>query len=655
MNPRFRLPPFLPARGVAAGRHFFPSGSALAGLLALAACLAVGLGSYRLLAVWQLDQLAHTNAQRLGAYAVSLENALARHETLPFVLSQDHRLHELLDHPADPARVDTVNRYLELVQGRAGVTAAYLIDAAGLTLAASNWATPQSFLGQHYTFRPYFREAMEGRPGRFYGVGATTGDPGYFISAPVQEAGTIRGVVVVKVSLSAFEAAWRESGDALNLADAHGVLFLASLPDWRYRSLAPLGAAVEAELRETRQYGPYPLLPVKASEALSFDSPARPITLWDNAGGRRDALMQTLPVGPLGWRLVLFSDLAGAYGLAAARATALGFATAFLLALGFFAWQRHSRLQERRAARAELARAHAELEAKVAERTALLTATNVRLEEQLDAQAEAERILRATQDRALQAGRLAALGQMAAGITHELNQPLAALNTLSDNAVAFLQRGKPEGAVENLRLISQLAGRMGRIVGELKAFARRGQDELVPVSVREALDHALFIVELRRRELDAAITLAVPDPAPRVLADPVRLEQVLVNLLRNGLDALADLPAEGDGAGGAPRIPRRLAVTVARVPAYRDAADEGAPGQVSASLVRIVIADQGPGIPAEVLPRLFEPFFTTKPAGEGLGLGLSISLTIAESFGGTLAARNRSEGGAEFILELPAA
>lgn len=653
MIPRFRLPPFLSGRGSAPGKYFFVSNSTLAGLLAALACLAVGLGSYRLLSGWQVAQLAHTNAQRLGAYGVSLENALARHETLPFVLAQDHRLHDLLDHPNDPGRVDTVNRYLELVQGRAGVTAAYLTDAAGLTLAASNWATSQSFIGQHYTFRPYFTEAMEGRPGRFYGVGATTGDPGYFISAPVQQNGTIRGVVVVKVSLAAFETAWRESGDALNLADAHGVLFLASLPDWRYRSLAPLPPAVEAELHETRQYGPYPLLPVKASAALSFADPVRPITLWDNGGGRHEALMQTLPVGPLGWRLVLFSDLASAYGLAAAQATALGFATAFLLALGFFARQRHSRLQERRAARAELARVNAELEAKVAERTALLTATNARLEEQLEAQADAERILRATQDRALQAGRLAALGQMAAGITHELNQPLAALNTLSDNAVAFLQRGKPEGAVDNLRLISQLAGRMGRIVGELKAFARRGQSELAPVSVREALDHALFIVELRRRELDATIALALPEPSPQVLADPVRLEQVLVNLLRNGLDAVAEVDA------GDPQRPggRRLLVSVSRVPAYHDPEDEGGEprGSTGVSLVRIVIADQGPGIPPEVLPQLFEPFFTTKPVGDGLGLGLSISLTIAESFGGTLAARNRPEGGAEFILELPAA
>lgn len=338
-----------------AARRSFPV-SVSWSLLALALCLAVGFGGYRVVVRWQLDQLAHVNAQRLAAYAVSLENALARHETLPFVLSLDRRVHDLLDYPNDPVRIDTVNRYLELVQGRAGVMAAYVIDATGQALATSNWATPHSFAGQYYTFRPYFREAMEGRPGRFYGVGATTGEPGYFISSPIHASGSIRGVVVVKVSLSAFETAWRESGDALNLADEHGVLFLASLPDWRYHTLAPLGLTLESKLHETRQYGTYSLSPVRASDTLNPEGMPRPITLWDNSGNHRDVMMQTLPVGPLGWRLVLFADVSGAYGLAVAQATTLGFATAFLLALISFVWQHRSRLQERRLAREELAR-----------------------------------------------------------------------------------------------------------------------------------------------------------------------------------------------------------------------------------------------------------------------------------------------------------
>lgn len=290
----------------------------------------------------------------------------------------------------------------------------------------------------------------------------------------------------------------------------------------------------------------------------------------------------------------------------------------------------------------------------MAERTALLTATNARLESQLIAQAEAERILRATQDRTLQAGRLAALGQMAAGITHELNQPLAALNTLSDNAVAFLQRGKTENAMENLRLIGQLTKRMGRIVGELKFFARRSQDELKPVSVREALDHALFIVDPRRRELNAEIIVSIPDPSPRVLADAVRLEQILVNLLRNGLDAVADLPADEGNAKLSADTGRRLTVMVEEISSSQVVTTMEQSDQLLRGFVRISIADDGPGIPDAVLPHLFEPFFTTKPTGEGLGLGLSISLTIVESLGGKISARNRSEGGAEFLLEIPA-
>ena len=206
-----------------------------------------------------------------------------------------------------------------------------------------------------------------------------------------------------------------------------------------------------------------------------------------------------------------------------------------------------------------------------------------------------------------------------------MNQPLAALNTLSYNAVKLIEHDRVGEARENLVLIGQLAQRMGRIVTQLKAFARKEPATMGPVGVLRAVEHAMIIVEPARHEIGAAIELNV-DADLHVRADAVRLEQVLANLLRNGLDAMA-------GRGGG----------VLQVQAQRDGAQ-----------VRITVRDNGRGIADEALAHLFEPFHTTKPPGQGLGLGLALSLAIVESFGGRLQGRNLPEGGAEFSVTLQA-
>ncbi|HLF10935.1 MAG TPA: ATP-binding protein [Gammaproteobacteria bacterium] len=219
------------------------------------------------------------------------------------------------------------------------------------------------------------------------------------------------------------------------------------------------------------------------------------------------------------------------------------------------------------------------------------------------------------------------LGQMAAGITHELNQPLAALITLSDNSIKLLDMTRTEDVRDNLRITRQLADRMGRIVGQLKVFARKGQAQLEVVSVGDALSNSLLLIEPRRREHDVEIDIRQPETPVFVVADSIRLEQVLVNLLRNAIDAM-ETAAD-----------KRVTVHV----------------ELRAGEVLIRVRDRGAGIASESLPHLFEPFYTTKPIGKGLGLGLAISLAIVRSFGGELSATNASDGGAEFDIVLNAA
>jgi two-component system C4-dicarboxylate transport sensor histidine kinase DctB len=271
-----------------------------------------------------------------------------------------------------------------------------------------------------------------------------------------------------------------------------------------------------------------------------------------------------------------------------------------------------------------LRQAHLELEQRITERTCDLVATNQSLEQKVEDLKTTEDILRETSDNAVQAGKLAVLGQMSAGISHEINQPLTALSTFADNAVNFLERGRLDNVRENLGLIRQMADRMGHIVNEVKNFSRKTPAERRKTSLADVLNQSLMLVETERRRVDATIeVLPYPDDL-QILSGPIRLGQVLVNLLRNALDAVAGL------------LERRVTVTVHRI----------------GTEVAVTIMDSGPGIAPEVLPRLFEPFFTTKPAGQGLGLGLPISRVIITELGGRLDVRSPEGCGAEFTVTM---
>ena len=587
-------------------------------LLLLPACwLALVLFTYYWSFQASLERLRKDSAQQLDFYAASLSSTLERYEHLPEVLAQESRLTEVLMQPDSPERQAAANRYLSVVARSAHIGTAFLLDSRGLTLAASNAGTPQSFVGHLYTFRPYYQEAMMGRTGHFYAVGATTGEPGYFISSPVWKDGRIAGVVVVKMVLDSFESALNRSGKQLALADAAGVVFLSAVPEWRYRTLQPVPADVAMRLSSTRQYGGHPLEPL--ASGLPADL-SRPQLVSFPAVQDSRVLLQARHIGPLNWKMLLFTDPWQARQTAGLEASLAGLASALMAAVAYLFWQRHRRKAERPLAADELRATHARLESKVIERTAELQQRLAQLE-------TTERILRETRDDAIQAGKLAALGQMAAGLTHELNQPLAALTTLSANARVLLARDQIGEARENLDLIEQTAQRMGQIITQLKAFARKAPAELAPVRLSEAIAQAMCLVGTRAHRLGAQVDIDLQPATLLVQAEPIRLGQILINLLSNALDALAEVAGT-----------RQIILHGALVDGN----------------VLLSVSDSGPGLSEDVLPLLFEPFVTTKPAGQGLGLGLALSQAIAESLGGRLEAGNRPEGGAVFTLILNA-
>ena len=594
--------------------------------LVLVCCLGLALLAWRWTENAAIDKLRLAGAQRLDSYAVSLENLLSKYDFLPGTLELNKDVIALLQQPDDELLRAEVNAHLEQLNKLSKSTTIYIVNLQGLTQASSNWREPDSFVGDNVAFRPYVRDALRRTPGGFYGVGTTRGEPGYFFAHGIYHNGRMLGVATVKVNIEKLEKGWVQGTDKVMLTDAHGVVFLSSVPDWKYRALAPLEPAVLQELEVSRQYFSHALLPLGLRELRQLDNGAS-IVATPAPAERTRMLSQTRSLSPRKWQFVYLSDLAPAEASARNAFLFTWLSEALLVMLVLYARQRRRLGRQRQRARLDLQRAYDHLETMVAERTASLQQMTHNLSEENVVRRHAEQKLRQAQSDLVQAGKMAVLGQMSAGITHELNQPLTALRTMSDNARVLIERGRLDEAKGNLTTISQLIARMGALTGQLRQFARKADASLKPVPVAAAITAALFLVERRVEQERVNFRMSMQSQDVHALCDSNRLEQVLVNLFTNALDAM-------DGCAT-----RQLTVSVTR----------------SFQKAMIAVSDTGPGIPEAIRNHLFEPFFTTKPQGQGLGLGLAISEQIIREFGGMLLVESTTAGGARFIIELPIA
>jgi two-component system C4-dicarboxylate transport sensor histidine kinase DctB len=408
--------------------------------------------------------------------------------------------------------------------------------------------------------------------------------------------------MAVKIDLTEFEHTWRSSEDPITLVDSSGVVFLSNRPDWKYHSLYPLNGAVQQDLTGTHQYADRPITPVSSLPKRQSAEFGQHVTR---------------SVGRLGWQLMLFPSQARIARIAMLWTMA---ALLLLAIAGISLWalyQRRRRLEERLVSAEYLDRT-------IAQRTQELMVANQTLAAKYAKLQETEHLLRSTQNKLIQAGKLAMLGQMAAGIAHELNQPLAAIRAFADNAMTFLTRGQGDKASENLAHISNASARMGKIVGQLNGFSRKSHEAVAAIDLPKSIEAAALLLHNEFQTHGAKLEIDIRRTA-QVVGDSVRTEQVLINLLRNALDAVDNAEQK----------------TVSLVL------------DCEAGEAVIRIRDSGPGIPAQVALHLFEPFFTTKPSGKGLGLGLAISSSIVQAMNGRLTANNHSGGGAEFVLRIP--
>ncbi|MDR5651942.1 ATP-binding protein [Xinfangfangia sp. LG-4] len=553
---------------------------AVVGLVAVAAALVLITNQ------WLTERFTETTRSRaelrLALYTGNLISELQRNSVVPVLLANDPSLLGALQNGV----FSGTSQRLISFQSELGAALILLLDAEGRTVGA----TDRNRIGTQHRQDPYFVEALRSKDTVFTSWKRETGAYGFTFSRALVADNKMRGVVVVEVDLMKYERAWSGFADAVAVINSEGQVVLATEPRWRGRTLdealqlrdAP--SAIERALKVTADWTQNP----------------------PDAYVKGEAVMRTEARIPFrGWRMVAFTryDSVREQVNAFLALEIMGFA--ILLAAGFYLLSRRARFQSRAFQR----------------ESAELRLLNARLQREIAEREKVQHDLEAAEQTLAQSSKLAVLGEMSAAVSHELNQPLAAMKTYLAGARLLLQRRRPDEALSSFQRIDDLIDRMGAITRQLKSYARKGGEAFAPVDLRSCVGEALSMMEPQLKPRRVRILRTLPREPVMVMADRIRLEQVIINLLRNALDATRDVPAP------------QIDIILTR-------------GDTATLLVR----DNGPGI--SDLDKLFEPFWTTKKPGEGVGLGLAISSGIVADLGGRLTARN-TEGGAVFEMQLP--
>lgn len=571
------------------GGSFLQNGNSLGwrvrGALIVLICIAVGTVwiTNRLLTDRFTESTRNRAELRLALYSGNLMAELRQNAIVPQLLARDPTLITALTSSDFQQSTQRLISFVEEI----GAASLMLLDRDGRSVAA----TDRARLGATHRSSPFFVNALRASETIFTVQERESGGYSFTYSRRIESSGDLLGVIVVEVDLQKFERQWADISAAVLVTDSTGRIILTTEPRWRGLS------EVEALARQNPQSA------IERAIRATADWTALPPDAYVQGEG---VMRQEARIPHYGWKMTSFTTFASVRervnGVLALEI--MGFA--ILLALAFYALSRRSALRVALFQResAELRHLNAQLQREIAERK--------RVQEDL---AVAEQTLE-------QSSKLAALGEMSAAVSHELNQPLAAMKTYLAGARLLLKRNKPDEALSSFGRIDDLIERMGAITRQLKSYARKGQERLSPVDIGDALTSSLSMMEPQLRHRQVQINRVLPPDRVFVLGDRLRIEQVMVNLLRNALDATKSV-----------RNPRIDVILSA--------------GETATLTLR----DNGPGIAD--LDNLFEPFFTTKQPGDGVGLGLAISSGIVNDLGGRLTARNGQNGGAVFEMQLP--
>ena len=674
---------------------------------------------------------------------LAVRSVVEKYKHLPFTVAQHPDVARALEAPADGQARDRANRYLQGINQRAESNVLYLLNRQGLTINASNWDRPDSFVGKDYSVRPYFTQALQGETGLFYGVGKDTGEPGLFLAAPVRQGAHVMGVVAVKVSLAEIDATWKDAGTPTLLSDSFGIVVLGNAQpfgelglgrDRSYVLKRTLTPEQNQWLQDHYVYGRKQSLKAAPwQEAPASESPALEGTylVRESHGSRHTFLAmdqavfaETDPFKALGWTLTVMVDYAPVIRERnnAWLSACLGTGLMLMLALYWRARERRYR---------EIQQDRQELERRVAERTSELGQANAfrkAMEDSLlvgmrardldgriiyvnpahaqitgytaqelmgqlppypywhpddverhwnnsdaalrgqaalsgwesrllhkdghevhtmvytapliDAaghhsgwmssvvditqQKKSEALQRQQLEQLQHAQRLAGMGEMASIIGHELNQPLEAMGNFASAAQDFAEQNRTDMLYSSLGEIRQQIQRAAAILKRIKTIGKRQTPGPAPMQLNSVAENVLNWLAPQIHHSQVRVETRFEAGLKPVQADAVLIEQVVLNLVINAMQAMREVPAE-----------RRLLVI--------ETSQEG-------QHVCLRVRDHGPGVPDDMASRIFEPFYTTK--AEGLGLGLNICRTIVEGHRGSLTVRNSDSGGAIFSLQL---
>ncbi len=574
----------------------------------------------QLAANFAFDQTAQRGRTTLRLTIAGLKGVLGQYRSLPQLIADNRNIRDFLASSTSLSLTNRVNRELKRINGVVQASDTYLMNNDGLTIAASNFDSDTSFVGENFSYRPYFQDAKVGKLGKFFALGSTSLKRGYYFSSAIRVKGSIAGVIAVKVDIDEIESAWESRDQEILVTDKNGIIFMSSRKDWLFKSIKPLSETVLKALETTRKYGDTKISELLVKRASSANKSYSTITVEDDKGAL-EYLAQKENMPSQAWTVHVFSSTGPARAQAYTMTAAVLFVLLSMLLGSAIFILRRQRLHERINAQHK---ARQELEKQVEVRTFDLNQANTKLVGEISERKATEEELRKTQAGLVQAGKLAALGQMSIALSHEFNQPLGAAKSYADNAAVYLDRGRIEDARENVTRISSLVDRMASISKHLHNFARKPNEKTSRVPVATVVNDALEILGRRIEKSATDIVIDLPKKELWVVGGQIRLQQVLVNLISNGLDATENV--------------------------------NGAKIEIAAKLERgkviISIRDNGPGIELDSEDQIFDPFFTTKGVGKGLGLGLSISYNIIKDFGGDLSAVNNEADGATFLISL---
>ncbi|NSY37117.1 ATP-binding protein [Leisingera sp. ANG59] len=556
-----------------------------AGFLLAVAALALAVWSYGYRQA--LDSLAERSAADLALASDRVSTQLQVYQELAVLTAE----HPVLADLSTPAARDSAAALLRAVADKTAALDVFFAAADGRVLAAAEGVT-----GASVAQEDYFVRATQGALGTGHGVLQPEEGRAYFYAAPAfGPDGGVRGALVVVADVEDVEQTWRGSLPAVFFTDEGGEVFIANRSELLFWRRGADGQSPRVTGRE--YYAGHEIWSLQGSPYL----PAR-------------ALHLTVGLPVIGMTGEILVDVAPARRIALLQAAALAAVCLAFGAMLFIVMER----------RRTLAEANAVLESRVEQRTRDLSAANTRLRREVREREEAKAALKRAQQELVQAGKLSALGQMSAGISHELNQPLMAIQQYAENGAAFLQRGKAERTGENLGRIADMAARMARIIKNLRAFARNESEPMGQVDLVQVIDAAveLTMPRLKADRIDLRWNAAACGGPVHAWGGEVRLTQVFVNLINNAADAMQG------------QVEKVISISIDTGPRL---------------LVRV--QDSGPGIKEP--EKMFDPFYSTKAVGssEGMGLGLSISYGLVQSFGGNIRGANTG-GGAVFTVEL---